>query len=565
MALPLCVITDTEGQAAGNGSVSYGGYYIREILAHAGIPFDEIVRPLDKQSLSDRGLVVLPWHLALDDPERSVISDFVKGGGALVGLGGTSGLDDLFGVADRGAMDDGYLQIVESAHPVVNGFASSLHCFGGRRIKATEGQVICKVVGASDGVVAHRPGKGLTVAVGPDIVGTIVRIQQGHEIAPAEGPTRIDVIKGLALDVDRDRSPIDEEEGLAFLEPIGDELRGLIIRSILYACSEQDIRMPILWYWPDNQTAIVHMSHDSDGGDEDLGWSLLRLTQEVGIRTTWCIMAGHYQSEFYKDVLNYGSEVALHYDAQSYQTASDDAKPGMSHLKWGYDELVAQLDTVTRSAGRLVSSNKNHTLRWQGRLEFFRWCEQAGISVEQSKGPNTPYTNGFPFGGSHPWFPIEDGDEAGRMIDVLEVNLTVQDIHRRCSINLATQFAERVHRHYGIGHYLFHPAHVWEPAVRAGLRAIVGFTRDLQMPWWTAARIGDWERSRRSVCFRRSGDGEYELVSPKALGGATLLFSGKGTLSVNGEPVEERVERYGFDLGMVTLDIAEDRTVSVRP
>ena len=130
MALPLCVITDTEGQAAGNGSVSYGGYYIREILAHAGIPFDEIVRPLDKQSLSDRGLVVLPWHLALDDPERSVISDFVKGGGALVGLGGTSGLDDLFGVADRGAVDDGYLQIVESAHPVVNGFASSLHCFG---------------------------------------------------------------------------------------------------------------------------------------------------------------------------------------------------------------------------------------------------------------------------------------------------------------------------------------------------------------------------------------------------------------------------------------------------
>jgi hypothetical protein len=561
MSLPLCVITDSRGQTVGDVS-SFSGLYIREILAHAGIPFDEIEMPVDNGKLKDRSLVILPWHLSLEGKEKAALAAFVNDGGALVGLGGTSGLDTLVGVEDRGAMEDGYLQIVEDGHPLVKGFASSLHCFGGRRIKATEGRVICSVVGASDGVVENRPGAGLTIVVGPDLVSTIVRIQQGHDVPPAEGPTRIDVIKGLTLDLDRDRSPINEEEGLAFLEPICDELRGLIIRSILYACSEQDIRMPILWYWPENTTAIAHMSHDSDGGDKALGWSLFRLTQEVGIQTTWCIMADHYEPEFYEEIKSYGSEVALHYDAQSYQTAGDDAKPGVSHLKWGFDEFVAQLDTVSRSAGIPVTTNKNHTLRWQGRLEFFRWCEKAGISVEQSKGPNTPYTNGFPFGGSHPWFPIED-DEDGRMIDVLEVNLTVQDIHRRCSTNLATQFADRVYRHYGIGHYLFHPAHVWDPAVRGGLRAIVGFTRDLQMPWWTAARIGKWERARRSVSFERAADGEFQIRSKETLEDATVLITGRESATVGGRSVEQRVDRYGFSLATVTLDIVANEKIPV--
>ena len=556
MSLPICVVTDVEGQTLKDGSRRYSGFYIREILSHAGIPFDEISRPVSRDDLEDRGLVLLPWNLTLDEDEVRVISGFVEGGGALVGLGGSSGLDSVFGADDRGEMADGYLQIIEEEHAIVNSLASSLHCFGGRRIKATGGRAICRVSGASDGIVEHRHGKGLTVLIGPDLVGTILEFQQGHEVPPAEGPTRIDVIKGLALDLDRDRLPIAEEGGLAFLEPIGDELRGIIIRAVLYACSEMDIRTPILWYWPDNVTAIAHMSHDSDGGDEGLGWSLFKLTQEVGIPTTWCIMAGHYPPEFYSAVQEYGSEVALHYDAQSYQTADDDTKPEVSHLKWGYDEFAGQLKTVARAAGCAVTTNKNHTLRWQGRLEFFRWCEKAGVTVEQSKGPNTPYTNGFPFGGSHPWFPMEDGEAGGKMIDVLEVNLTVQDIHRRCSTHLATQFAERIYKHYGIGHYLFHPAHVWDSAVRGGLRAIVGFTRDLDMPWWTASRIGHWERARRAVRFTRSGAGGYELQAEETLQGATLLFTGGGKAKVNGVKVEEQVERYGFTLGTVTLDIA---------
>ena len=557
MRLPLCVVTDPAGQKMSDGSRYYGGFYIREILAHAGVPYSEAARPL--VDLDGYRVVLLPWHLQLSEAERRLLAGFVESGGALIGLGGLSGLDDVFGAVDRGGMADGYLQVTAKDHPVTAGFKSSLHCFGGRRIKAVNGTALARVMGASDGVVEHRTGAGLAIAVGPDVVRTIVHIQQGHPIPPASGPTRIDVIKGLALDLDRDRSPVPgEEENLVFMEPIADEFRALIIKTILYACLELGVSLPVLWYWPDNLPAIAHMSHDSDGGDEALGWSLLRLTQEVDARTTWCIMAGHYQPAFYRAIQDCGSEVALHYDAQTYQTASDDQKPDVAHLKWGYSELAGQLKTVTQAAGRPVTTNKNHTLRWQGRLEFFRWCERAGITLEQSRGPNTPYTNGFPFGGCHPWFPIEDESPGGPPIDVLEVNLTVQDIHKRCSTRLAHCFAERAYRHHGIAHFLFHPAHVWEPAVRGGLREIVGYTRDKGMPWWTAAQIDAWERARRTVRFGLRENGAYEVSADADLKGATVLVPAR-----EGDTQGDVVERYGVRFRAVTMDLEGGRSVEL--
>ena len=112
-------------------------------------------------------MVLLPWHMPLSASERTLLTGFVESGGALIGLGGMSGLDGLFGAVDRGDMADGYLQVAEKDHPVSSGFNSSLHCFGGRRIKAADGVALARVMGASDGVVEYRNGAGLAIAVGP--------------------------------------------------------------------------------------------------------------------------------------------------------------------------------------------------------------------------------------------------------------------------------------------------------------------------------------------------------------------------------------------------------------
>lgn len=96
-------------------------------------------------------------------------------------------------------------------------------------------------------------------------------------------------------------------------------------------------------------------------------------------------------------------------------------------------------------------------LRWQDRLTFFEWCDQLRIEVEQIRGTNTPYTNGFQFGRCHPYSPVDDDRADGDDFHVMEGPLMIQDLNNRCSMNLARLFADRVLDHYGIAHYLFHP------------------------------------------------------------------------------------------------------------
>ena len=56
----------------------YASFYIKEILSHAGIPF-EVVERADLVSGLDRcRLMILPWDMALEDEEREAIERFVE-------------------------------------------------------------------------------------------------------------------------------------------------------------------------------------------------------------------------------------------------------------------------------------------------------------------------------------------------------------------------------------------------------------------------------------------------------------------------------------------------------
>jgi hypothetical protein len=544
---PIAVILDTDGQTLCNGERSWAGHYIHEILGHAGVPFDALYRPVLSQDLPENGVVLIPWSMELSKSEEDGLKAFVEAGGALIAMGGTSGLDPVLGVEQQGELPETYLTALHNGHAVTRGLQSSLHCFEGNRIKATSGGVIARGVGAGDAIVESRPGDGWTLTIGPDLVYSVLAIQQGKPISPATGPTRIDAVKGMMLDLDRDRIEVPGEPGnLAFLEPIADELRAIILRAVLSGLSHVKRRVPIIWYWPDNASAVAHMSHDSDGGDLDKARSLLELTREVEIRTTWCTMQGHYDRAFFDAIVANGSEVALHYDAQTFLLTADERKPGVSHLKWGFEELKAQKDALSRESGQPLLTNKNHTLRWEGRLDFFRWCEQLGIAVEQSRGPNTPYSNGFPFGGCHPYFPMDDEADTAPFLDVLEIPLTVQDLNKRCSVNLGRQLADRAIQHHGIAHFLFHPMHTNDDDVRGALRDIVGYVKDKQVPWMTAAEINQWERRRREVTFNLEKP-EWKVVSNEDLERATILV---------GPADDGATERYGFrfDAGVVDLE-----------
>ena len=72
------------------------------------------------------------------------------------------------------------------------------------------------------------------------------------------------------LDWQRDRQPLQPDNAPVFLEPVSDELREIVLRSIFHVAQQQGIVVPLLWYWPRGLKAVGHISHDTDGNDPQL-------------------------------------------------------------------------------------------------------------------------------------------------------------------------------------------------------------------------------------------------------------------------------------------------------
>ena len=146
-----------------------------------------------------------------------------------------------------------------------------------------------------------------------------------------------------------------------------------------------------------------------------------------------------------------------------------------------------------------IASNKNHYTRWEGRLDFWRWCEQIGIHSDQTRGPSKKGAIGFPLGGSQPYFPLDDEAESPRLLNVLEVNMLTQDLVVVCPREYGRQLVDCVLPHHGVAHFLFHPAHILKPGVADAFSDLVDYGRTQGLQWWTNEQIYQWEIARRGV------------------------------------------------------------------
>jgi len=534
--------------------------YVEEVLSHAGLFSSPIAREELAGVSEDYGIILLTGELRLNETEREALANFVTGGGALIAIGATSGLEQLFGVEPQQGLGEGYIQIRRKKHPITMGLESSLHTFGGMGVRATDGIPLARMRDSlyrpthHDAIVERRVGKGLTLFIAPDLFASIVRIQQGIYIdqdgicaSDGSAPINDGILKcedGMTLNFELDRTLVDGKNRV-FYHPIADELRELVIKSVLYAAQRRRLPLAMLWYYPRNLPALGHISHDTDGNKSDLAWSLLKVVGDIGIKTTWCIIEPGYLAELYKAIKADGHEIALHYDALN----------GRPRTSWGEHQLHGQNDWLTRAANVQLVSNKNHYTRWEGRLDFFRWCAAVGLQCDQSKGPSKRGTIGYPFGGSHPWFPL---DSDGSFINCLELNLQTQDLVNFCPDYFGRYWVEQAASHHGIAHLLFHPAHIEEPGVADALRMVVGYGREHELEWWTCERINDWERARRGVrlqsCQRSRGGLTYRFSAERPLQDATLLF-------LNSRADGERVERYGFTFLKVEMELAGEKEV----
>ncbi len=527
--------------------------YAVEILAHAGIPFRNVT--LKNLHPERTPICFLAGQKSLTTEERSRLQWFVQQGGSLIAVGATNGLDELLGVQFGGELGQGWIRLI-SSHPIGSGLQSSLHVFGGVVVKAKgDAQVIAEIVDGkdevvSDAVTVQQVGQGLAIFIAADLMRSIVHIQQGIAVtrdgtpAPdSSAPIDDGILKaedGHVLDWERDRTKWGQGTGdtgqgnnkrqwVFFGQPIADELRALLLQALFFAAQQKTLPLPMLWYWQDGAPAVGLISHDTDGNDPELGWELLRFVSSLGIATTWCVIyPGGYPPSLYRAILDAGCEIALHFDAFT----------GTPFTTWSKRNLQIQWQWLKDATGVEAVSNKNHYTRWEGRLEFFRWCEELGIRAEQSKGPSKRGTVGFLFGGSHPWRPLDDERERPRFLSVTSINLFSQDMVSDDTptegffhpaivpVSVGKWLLGQTVRMGGIAHFLFHPAHIRRQGTKAALEQLVAFGHELGLKWQTSQQIVEWLEKRRSVrqVVEKIGDKwRWRPEVAKPVEGITLL------------------------------------------
>jgi hypothetical protein len=125
-----------------------------------------------------------------------------------------------------------------------------------------------------------------------------------------------------------------------------------------------------------------------------------------------------------------------------------------------------------------------------------------------------------------------------------------------------------VERHHGVLHLLFHPAHVDKQGIAETILHSIRTAQERGMEWWTARRINEWERARRTVRWLAYQQQDSALVvrvrSETPLHEATLLFTEEHA-EVNADaetPLRvQRTERWGFAMTAVTLNLHGEVTL----
>lgn len=568
--LGICVLPEP---GKNTGRTAAHPDHIHEILAHAGIccadvPFDGLAG-----ALSGLSILVTVGEKEFPEELKTTFREWVSSGGTWISIAGVCGLSDLLGVEKEQPapviwnrspycpLGEGYLEPA-GTHRTTEHIRIPLHFFNGIALRAAGARIIAGTLDAhgreTDRIgMAERPeGRGGCVVIAPDVTGSVVRIQQGVSITrdgvPAPDGTAFpndSVLKsddGAVLDWILDREDVPGAPGhKAFLQPIADQWKELLLRTIFDAAEARGIVLPLLWLYPRSLPALGLMSHDTDGNDPVKAARLLEVLEEAGIRSTWYVLPPGYSEEIITDIIEAGHEAAMHYDAMTEGT------------EWSEEAFDEQHKTLVALLGGKPVSNRDHYLRWEGDTELFHWCEKRGIRFDTSKGASKTGEAGYNFGTCHPFFPVEAD---GEIIDVLELPTPTQDLTVFAPAEIADPLLKAALGSHGIFHLLFHPNHIDKQPVVDALLETVRMGRGAGLEWWTAAELDEWERARRTAQWTGYRAGEsFTIETESPLEQAIILWTGKS----NGQPTEA-VKRWGFEFNSVVVDIEPGRGYTIQ-
>nr|MDO8118626.1 hypothetical protein [Candidatus Sigynarchaeota archaeon] len=506
---------------------------IVDTLRHEGFLHD--VFSLDTFSAIDvvPPVLVIAGPLDLTIEHVRKITEHVARGGAAIAVGALEPLENLLGIMfcypvfhfpvggiKHRSAGEGFIRFEERSTFSLSRLDDMfpLHVLGCLPVEADGSKTLVsfktlKEPGTTwSAITKKNHGKGTCLHLALDLAGTIRRVQEGmyvdqDGIPPPDGMSPVDdgILKaedGLVLDWERDRRVISAKARVpAFVIPVCDVLRKVLSLCIEHVSDQCTINVRRVDYWPDGASFVALISHDSDGNDESLGEHLLGEIDSHGIHTTWCIQPPGYSRVFCEKVVAHGHELALHFDSIAYPD-NKMKNPIEMHGLFSNACLESQLHEILKNTGQdSIYSNKNHYTRWEGRVQFFEWCEKLGIRVDQSKGPSKCGTMGFPFGSCHPWQAIGPG---GALIGCVEISFQSQDFGLQGPDDIANDLLERVKRVNGVAHVIFHPAHSKNQGVNKLMHQFIDTVVAMGGTFFTSKEIGSWYFTRKDAIARGS-------------------------------------------------------------
>lgn len=490
--------------------------YVEEVLGHAGIPYARFDDAETLESYEPDIIVIL--HPGEKEEDLNRLEEWARRGATLISYGGLNRMAGRLGCT-RFAIRDavyGHLSGISYAQgiPVLRAVSSDPWMVSEKSdIPVQADGVLCRLhkagAEAAAAVLEFPLGAGRLIRWNVDIPANIVMLQQGvgpvvqDGIPAPDGTGAVDegILKAddrCEMDWNEDRSVT--ETGMPYFDtPYADWWREVIVRQLMEEADALGMTLPFLDYWPEGVNQVAMISHDSDFNIEEAAQTTLSVLQENGVRSTWCMIEPGYSPSLYKEIQAAGHELAFHYNALEQEKGI-----------WSAEEFSRQLNVIRSISGAPIISNKNHYTRFEGWGELYEWCEQNGIEADQTRGPSKKGNVGFPFGTSHPYYPIARSDDRNRLYRVLEIGFLTQDLeHPTLSdASVIAPFLEKVAEVRGVAHFLFHQQHIHHLGnVRHAFSLAVETAKRLGYAFWTSEEITRWEQARRAAVLRVSADG----------------------------------------------------------
>jgi len=493
--------------------------YIEEILAHASVPFHTITEISELEQCNAN--ILIASVVAEDEETAGRLWSYAEKGGVLISYGGLSPLAERLGAAKRTAVESGYGQLPEfGLAPVPLRFLRAeawsseqeqwTAAYGSLHRFTQEGDAVGSLL------QQWTAGAGSIHRWAVDIPTTVAQLQQGTKPVLADGIPAPDgtaainenILKaddGIQLDWQLDRKYTDT--GMPyFAYPYADYWRQLLLSHLIRCALDCGLTLPFVGQWPQGTEHVAVISFDSDFNIDETATTTLDVLQELHVPSTWCMIEPGYSPAIYTRVLEEGHELALHYNALEREDGV-----------WGAEAFQRQLEWVRSATGvSPIVSNKNHYTRYEGWDELFKWCEDNGIAVDQTRGPTKRGNVGFLFSTCQPYFPISWFDEQNRLYDVLELGFVTQDMNHPAlsDTSIIEPLLEQIAKVGGVGHFLFHQIHIHEKEpVRKAIGELVQKARRQGYVFWTSQQVNDWQRIRRKlrvIGFNSSGEAQLE-------------------------------------------------------